>query len=113
MRILFTAYGNNWDAKIDPRFGRTQYIIMYDTEEETFDVHDNREINNREHGAGSYTAQRVCELNPDVIVTGNGPGNNAANVLKMQNIKIYVDASDLTIKEAYKAFLDNKFRLID
>ena len=32
MKIAFTAKGTDWDAEIDPRFGRTQYIIIYDDE---------------------------------------------------------------------------------
>ncbi|MCD8480257.1 MAG: hypothetical protein LRZ88_08550 [Candidatus Cloacimonetes bacterium] len=30
MKIVFTASGEGWDARIDPRFGRTDYILVYD-----------------------------------------------------------------------------------
>ena len=30
MKIAFTAVGKDWDAIIDPRFGRTEYIVVFD-----------------------------------------------------------------------------------
>ncbi len=30
MKIAFTAKGRDWDSMIDPRFGRTDYIVVYD-----------------------------------------------------------------------------------
>lgn len=32
MIIAFTATGTTWDAAIDPRFGRTDYILIFDEE---------------------------------------------------------------------------------
>ncbi len=104
MKIVFTAKATDWDAPIDPRFGRTEYFVIYDEErEELFSV-DNRAIADVAHGAGPQTAQKLFELKPDVLITGNGPGGNAARVLAQGNIKIYVGAGDMTVKEAYEAF---------
>ena len=40
----------------------------------------------------------------DVLITGNGPGGNAHEVLKNGNIKIYAGAGNMTLKEAYDAY---------
>ena len=32
MKIAFTSKGTKWDSKMDPRFGRTEFILIYDEE---------------------------------------------------------------------------------
>ncbi|RLD34308.1 MAG: dinitrogenase iron-molybdenum cofactor biosynthesis protein, partial [Bacteroidetes bacterium] len=61
-------------------------------------------------GAGPKTAQKLFEYSPDVLITGNGPGGNAAAVLEKTGVKIYVGAGDMTAKEAYKAYKDNRLK---
>jgi predicted Fe-Mo cluster-binding NifX family protein len=108
MKIAFTSSGKNWDAMIDPRFGRTAFILVYDEEEDNLEVFDNREILKVAHGAGPQTAQKLHELQANVLVTGNGPGMNAMNILSHLQIDIYIGASGKTIKEAYQAFKNSE-----
>jgi len=104
MKIVFTAKGANWGSVIDSRFGRTDYFFVYNEESDEVSIVDNRSIINTAHGAGPQTAQKLFELKPDVLITGNGPGGNAARVLAQGNIKIYVGAGDMTVKDAYEAY---------
>ncbi len=104
MKIAFTSSGTNWDSLIDPRFGRTEYIITFDEETEEFKVLDNSEVKNEAHGAGTATSQKVYDLKPDVLITGNGPGETAAKALKHLNMKIFVNAQELTIRQAYEHY---------
>lgn len=104
MRIVFTSTGEGWDATIDPRFGRTDYIVVYDDASEELSCIDNRQIVQVAHGAGPLTAQKIHELKADILITGNGPGGNAASVLSHTNLTIYIGAGGLSIKEAYDAF---------
>lgn len=62
------------------------------------------------HGAGPQTAQKSFELNPDILITGNGPGGNAARVLQNSNIKIYIGAGNMTVKEAYDAYKNGELK---
>ncbi len=110
MKIAFTATGDGWDAKIDPRFGRTDFILVYDQEADALTSVDNRNIKQVEHGAGPKTAQLIYELKPEVLITGNGPGGNAANVLGKMNVKIFVGAGGMSIREAYQAYQDNQLK---
>lgn len=107
MRIIFTSTGEGWDAKIDPRFGRTDYILVYDEEKDELTAHDNREIMQVAHGAGPKTAQKIHELKADVLITGNGPGGNAASVLQQIPLKIFIKAGGMSIREAYEAYKNN------
>jgi predicted Fe-Mo cluster-binding NifX family protein len=52
----------------------------------------------------------LFELNPDVLITGNGPGGNAAAVLRNSPMKIYVGAGEMTVKEALGAFKNGELK---
>ena len=104
MKIAFTTKGTNWDSAMDPRFGRTEYFLIYDEEKDELTHFDNRDSANDAHGAGPKTAQKLFGLHPELLITGNGPGGNAAAVLEKSGIKIIVGAGELTVKEAYNAY---------
>ena len=110
MKIAFTATGTEWDSMMDPRFGRTEYIVLYDDESKELNIVDNSAVKNEAHGAGTATSQRIFDLKPDVLITGNGPGENAANALKHIKMKIYVDAHDITVRQAYENYKSGKLR---
>lgn len=110
MKIAFTTKGTNWDSLMDPRFGRTEYFIIFDDETEEIKTVDNTEIVNEAHGAGPKTAQKLFEEKANVLITGNGPGGNAGTVLGKANIEIYVGAGDMSVKEAYKAYKNNELK---
>lgn len=111
MKIAFTSTGESWDSEIDARFGRTEFILLYDEENQQLKAHDNRDIINVAHGAGPKTSQKIYELAPDVLITGNGPGDNALNILKNMQLKIYVGAGGLTIREAYEKYKNNQLTI--
>lgn len=110
MRIIFTSTGEGWDAKIDPRFGRTDFILLYDEEKDELTSIDNREIMQVAHGAGPKTAQKIFSLKPDILITGNGPGGNAAGILKQMQVKIFIKAGGMSIREAYEAYKNNQLQ---
>lgn len=104
MKIAFTSVGTSWDSLIDPRFGRTENIVLYDEDSKELTSVDNSAVKNDAHGAGTATAQKIFELKPDILITGNGPGENAAKALKHINMRIFVDAHNLTVQQAYNNF---------
>lgn len=104
MKIVFTAKGDSWESPMDPRFGRMELLVTYDESTQTLQAVTNSETESMEHGAGLQTAKKVLDLEPDVIITGNGAGQKALAILERSNVKMYVGAGDMTIKEAYEAF---------
>ncbi|MCD4668045.1 MAG: dinitrogenase iron-molybdenum cofactor biosynthesis protein [Sulfurimonas sp.] len=110
MKIVFTAKGDSWDSQMDARFGRMELLVTYDEASQTLQAATNSETESMEHGAGLQTAQKVLELEPDVIITGNGAGQKALEILKRSNVKMFVGAGDMTIKEAYEAFKADKLK---
>lgn len=110
MKIAITATGTDWNAKVDARFGRADYILIVDDSTSDLEVIDNRSVMGVAHGAGPQTAQLIYEKSPSVLITGNGPGANAAGILKRMNVQIYVGAADMSVREALQAYKENKLR---
>ena len=110
MRIAFTAKGTSWESMIDERFGRAQFIIVFDETSGEFEVVDNSEVGNVAHGAGPQTAKKLIDMTPDVLITGNGPGGNANAVLQQRNITVFIGAGSMTIKQAYESYKENSLQ---
>ncbi len=108
MIIAFTTKGEDWDAVIDPRFGRTEFLVILDEESGKLEAFDNSGVSEHAHGAGPMTAQLIIEKNVQILITGNGAGGNAARVLEAAGIKSFTGAGDMTVKQAYEAYKNNK-----
>ena len=104
MKIVFTSKGTGPEAPIDPRFGRTEFFTFYDEETGEYSSLDNRDEEEAAHGAGPLTAQKLHDHSPQVLITGNGPGGNAAAVLEKMKIIVFAGAGQMTVKEAYEAY---------
>lgn len=110
MKIAFTTKGTSWDSPIDPRFGRTEYILVYDDAKDEFTSFDNRDIENEAHGAGPKTSPKLFELGANVLITDNGPGGNAAAILEKAGVESYIGAGDMTVKQAFEAYQNNQLK---
>ena len=111
MRIAFSTKGNSWDSSMDPRFGRAEMFLIYDEEKDALEEIDNKETDGMDHGVGPQTVKKMLSLSVDVIVTGNGAGEKALAILKKSNVKMYTGAGDMTLKEAYTAYKNDKLQL--
>ena len=101
MRIAISAQGTDLDAPVDPRFGRAQYFVVIDDQTGQISYIDNRASANAGHGAGPNTASNIANNNVNILITGNGPGGNAARVLASMGIQVYVGASG-SVRQAYE-----------
>lgn len=111
MNIAFTAQGQTWDSPMEARFGRTDYLLVWDDETRVLKSFDNNEGKNEAHGAGPKMAKVLLDLKADVLITGNGPGENANAILGKSGVKIYVGAGDMSVKEAYDAYKNESLAL--
>lgn len=111
MKILFTTNGSNWDSLIDARFGRTTGFLLLEENDNSLKYFDNSINQQAAHGAGLQTVKTVLEIKPDIVITGNGPGEKANALIKDSDIKIYTGAGDMTVKDAYEIFKQNKLPL--
>lgn len=111
MKIVLTAKGSDWNSPMDARFGRAEKFVIFDEESNELSLVPNGETDGMEHGAGLQTSKKVLDLNPDIIITGNGAGNKALAILQKSKVKMYTGAGDMTLKEAYDAYKNNTLQL--
>jgi len=103
MRIAISTTGNELSAPVDPRFGRCNQFIIFDSINESFEVIDNKQNLNAAQGAGIQSAQTVANSGVEALITGHC-GPKAFKVLTQANIKVFT-CNDLSIKEAITKLL--------
>jgi len=108
MKIAFTSKGKDLDSIVDARFGRCEYILIYDDLNNVIEIIENNDSAAETHGAGPKTAQKLFNSNIDVLITGNGPGGNTAKVLERSKMEIFIGAADKPIKEVLALYKENK-----
>lgn len=103
MKIMVSAKGRASDAPVDPRFGRAELFLVFDSETRSYSVVDNDAARGAMQGAGIQAAELAARLGADVVVTGHC-GPNAFRALRAAGIRVASGAAG-TVAEAVEAFL--------
>ena len=107
MKIMIPT--NDDKETICPSFGRAPFFLLHDSEKDETLFLDNPAAE-AQGGAGIKAAQFVCDNDADCIITIRC-GENAAEVFKAAEIKIYKNES-LDAMENVKLLIDNKLELL-
>lgn len=110
MRVAIPIDEKNLDSNVCPSFGRAPYFLIYDVESKESVFLDNSAAANT-GGAGIKAAQMIADNKANVLITPR-LGENAADVLKSAEIKIY-KSTDGTVKENIDAFVANKLSILE
>jgi predicted Fe-Mo cluster-binding NifX family protein len=103
MKIAITASGGELTSAVDPRFGRCQHFIIYDTDAKAVvEVLENPAAQ-AAGGAGIQAGQLVVNKGVKVVLTGN-VGPNAADVLSGGGVAVYTGISG-TVQETVDIFM--------
>lgn len=102
MRLAITTRGSNLDGQVDPRFGRAQAFVLYDTETDEWSVLDNIQNLEAAQGAGIQAASAVAKAGVEAVLTGNC-GPRAFATLSAAGIVVHATVSG-TVREAIAAF---------
>ncbi|HCL56630.1 MAG TPA: dinitrogenase iron-molybdenum cofactor biosynthesis protein [Spirochaetia bacterium] len=81
MKIAISSTGQNLTDYLDPRFGRANWLCIYDTESGKTEFIENVENFNASHGAGIQTAVKVVSSGASHVFSGHF-GPKAADTLK-------------------------------
>lgn len=109
MIIMVSSTGNTKSDACDPRFGRCQYFVKFDTESKAYEFIENKAVD-ASQGAGIAAAQIVVDHKADLLLTGN-LGPKAFQVLNISNIKAY-KTSGKTVEETIQSFDEHTYELI-
>ncbi|SCX94521.1 NifB/NifX family molybdenum-iron cluster-binding protein [Desulfoluna spongiiphila] len=91
MKIAVTSTAPDFDAPMDPRFGRAACFLVVDTETMAWSVVENSQNLNAAQGAGIQAGKTIVETGCTAIITGNC-GPKAFRVLTGAGIKIVTGA---------------------
>ena len=109
MLIAITSDGLDPGSFVAEKFGRTPFIIFYDTDKNTLESLRNPYINSF-GGAGVQTAQFIIGKNAEAVITidiGLGP----LRLLNSAEIEVYA-CPKISIKEAANEFVEKKLSII-
>lgn len=103
MKIFITSKGNSPEFRVDPRFGRAEFYVIYDTETGEIIIRENPHKHGR-MAVGISLAQIAIETGVDAAISGNF-GPNAFEVLKAAGIRMFRAKKDQTVIEAVNSLL--------
>ena len=107
MKICITSQGDNLESLVDPRFGRCNYFIIYDTDNDSFESFPNPNISSPQ-GAGITSSQFIVDKGVEFVLTGN-VGPNAFSVFQQAQVKVITGLAGLRVKEAIEKFKKGEF----
>jgi predicted Fe-Mo cluster-binding NifX family protein len=105
MKIIITASSDKIEGQFNPRFGRADYFMMYDSDSQEWSAFPNPAVD-ASGGAGPQAVQFIAGKNPEVIISGRY-GPSAFTALQAAEIKAYI-ANSGTVSEVLRQFLDGK-----
>ena len=109
MKIAIPTEEKTLESRVYASFGRTPYFLVYDTETKKSEFINNSAAANP-GGAGIKAAQTVVDYKADVLLTPRC-GQNAADVLKSAEIKIYQTTS-ASAKDNIADFINGKLPVL-
>lgn len=97
MKVAISSTGKDFNAQIDPRFGRCSHLAIVDTATMDIQVFDNESMN-LPSGAGIQTAGFAASKAIEAVLTGNC-GPKAMQVFNEAGIKVFTGQTG-AVKEA-------------
>ena len=108
--IAITAQGERLDSKVDGRFGRCEYFILYDEQTKQYTAHPNPS-RNASSGAGVGAAQFIVDSEVATLITGQ-VGPKAMRALKVAELDVYT-VSKGTVETAISAYLNGELEQVN
>ncbi len=102
MKIAITTEEKSLESMLDTRFGRAGQFILYETDDDSWEVLDNTQNLQAAQGAGIQAAQNIVQAGAQALITGH-TGPKAWHVLLKAGIPIYYSPRK-PVKELIAAF---------
>ncbi len=109
MKIAMPVESKSMDNNVYQSFGRSPYFLIYDLQSKESVYVDNSAATSQ-GGAGIKAAQTIVDSGANVLITPRC-GENAADVIKSANIKIYKSVVG-SINENIKALEEERLSIL-
>lgn len=106
MKTVITSTGNTLDSKMDRRFGRCSYFVIYDSENGSVEFIPNTNADSVE-GAGVASARLVASRGVEKVVSGEF-GNKVKNIFDSLEMQLVMIKEEKTIQEIIELLEKNK-----
>ena len=95
MRVAITSTGNSLESKLDKRFGRCSYFVIFDTETKAMEYIPNPNIDIDE-GSGSASVHLLVSRDVKKVVSGEF-GIKVKPLLDSHRVQMIVIKEDITV----------------
>ena len=109
MKIIITANSDKIDQPFDPRFGRSEYFILIDSDTQAWEAFANPAAS-APGGAGPQAVQFITGKNPEIVISGRY-GPSAFTALEAAGIKTFI-ASRGSVREVWQQFIDGQLEQV-
>ncbi len=109
MKIAITSLGSKLEDKVDPRFGRCRYFMLFDTDTNKFEAIENINAQGM-GGVGIQSGQMMADKGIETVLTGSC-GPNAFQTLQAAGIKVITGITG-TVQEAIDKFKPDGFKSV-
>jgi predicted Fe-Mo cluster-binding NifX family protein len=103
MKIAVPSLGETLDSFVSKTFGRSPFIIIYDSENRKYHFYINKGLRVQD-GSGLKAVEIILNNNVNVLLTKE-IGHKAYSALMEKHIGIHLLKSDDTVKSVIKKFL--------
>ncbi|MHB8871484.1 MAG: NifB/NifX family molybdenum-iron cluster-binding protein [Candidatus Doudnabacteria bacterium] len=110
MLVAITSEGLDSSFLVAEKFGRTPFIIFYDTEKNTFESFRNPYVN-LFGGAGIQISQLIIEKNAGAVITVD-IGLNPLRLFKSADVKVY-SCSAKQVAMVVNEFMEEKLPIVE
>lgn len=108
-KVAISASGQDLEAKVEPRFGRTPYFVLVNPETMEYETVANRQNLQAAQGAGIQAAALVAHHKPVALLTGFC-GPKAYHTLLAAGIPVFLGVSG-SVREAVEQFHQGKLNV--
>ena len=112
MIIVVTSEGPTPQDRVDPRFGRAKYFMVYDSDAGKWESVDNKQNLQAAQGAGIQAAATVANKKCTVLITGHC-GPKAFRVLESANVEIYLCPESVSVSGALEKYKKGELKKAD
>ena len=101
MKILVSSKGNSKESPVDLHFGRAEYFVIYDDQEDTYEAILNEGVK-QSSGAGVKASQIAINQKVDYLLTGS-LGPKAFTIIDSSKILVF-KTNEGSVEDAITAF---------
>jgi len=109
MKVAITSMGAKLEDKVDPRFGRCHYFILFDTDTNKSEAIENTGAQGM-GGVGIQSGQIMADKGVETVLTGSC-GPNAFQTLRAAGIKVITGVTG-TVQDAIDKFKSDGFKSV-